>query len=112
MSFFRSSRTPPRLSESGFQPELRVIDYVATRKGDPERGPQVRLSDADARFRMLVDGEVAWVRGERGQQLAQVVVDDSFPQHTCGLRDIPGVLAAESVRVVKPDLDSPKRTTA
>ncbi|MEO8945724.1 MAG: hypothetical protein ABI338_04430 [Gemmatimonadaceae bacterium] len=95
----------------GFQPELRVIEYVATRKHDPERGPQVRLSGADARFRVLTDGELAWVRGERGQQLAEVVIDESFPQHTCGLRDIPGVLAAESVSVTKPDLDSPNRNT-
>ncbi|HEY5086431.1 MAG TPA: hypothetical protein VII66_03645 [Gemmatimonadaceae bacterium] len=109
MKFFGSS---PVLSESTFQPELRVIEYVATRKDDPERGPQVRLSGVDARFRMLVDGELAWVRGARGQQLAEVVIDESFPQHACGLRDIPGVLAAESVRVVKPDLDTSNRTTA
>ena len=102
----------PNPEIKGFQPELRVIDYVATRKDDPERGPQVRLCGLDARFRLLSEGELAWVRGERGQQLAEVVIDDSFPQHTCGLRDIPGVLAAESVLVVKPDLDSPNRTTA
>lgn len=109
MKFFRSS---PRHSDSVFQPELRVVDYVATRKGDTERGPQVRLSGVDARFRLLADGELAWVRGARGQQLAEVVIDDSIPQHACGLRDIPGVLAAESVRVVKPDLDTPNRTNA
>jgi hypothetical protein len=61
---------------------------------------------------MLAEGELAWVRGERGQQLAEVAIDDSFPQHTCGLRDIPGVLAAELVRVVKPDLDTPTTTRA
>ncbi|MEO7103801.1 MAG: hypothetical protein ABI311_10520 [Gemmatimonadaceae bacterium] len=109
MKFFGSSPTP---SDSVFQPELRVIDYIATRKGDTERGPQVRLSAEDARFRLLSDGELAWVRGKRGQQLAEVVVDDSIPQHGCGLRDIPGVLAAEAVLVVKPDLDTPKRTNA
>ena len=102
----------PAVDIKGFQPELRVIDYVATRKDDPERGPQVRLSSVDARFRLLADGELAWVRGTRGQQLAEVVIDDTIPQHTCGLRDIPGVLAAESVRVVKPDLDTPNRTKA
>lgn len=109
MKFFGSSPTP---SDSVFQPELRVIDYIATRKDDTERGPQVRLSSVDARFRLLADGELAWVRGTRGQQLAEVVIDDTIPQHTCGLRDIPGVLAAESVRVVKPDLDTPNRTKA
>lgn len=110
MKFFGS--TPRPVTDSVFQPELRVVDYVATRKGDPERGPQVRLNSADARFRLLGDGELAWVRGERGQRLAEVRIDDAFPEHTCGLRDIPGILAAESVRVVKPDLDTPERTRA
>ena len=106
MKFFGSSPTP---SDSVFQPELRVIHYVATRKDDPERGPQVRLSSADARFRLLANGELAWVRGSRRQQLAEVVVDDTIPEHGCALRDIPGVLPSEAVRVVKPDLDTPKR---
>ncbi len=109
MKFFGSSPTP---SEKGFQPELRVIEYVATRKSDLERGPQVRLSGVDARFRMLADGELAWVRGARGQQLAEVLIDDTLPQHACGLRDIPGILPSEAVRVVKPDLDTPNRTQA
>lgn len=109
MRFFGSS---PTLSDKLFQPELRVIEYVATTKDDPERGPQVRLSGVDARFRMLVDGELAWVRGARGQQLAEVLIDDSFPPYACGLRDVPGVLPSESVRVVKPDLDTPNRTPA
>jgi hypothetical protein len=111
MKFFGSSRNPAA-SDKGFQPELRVIEYVATRKDDTERGPQVRLSGVDARFRVLSDGELAWVRGARGQQLDEVVIDDSFPQHTCGLRDIPGVLPSELVRVVKPDLDTPNNTRA
>jgi anaerobic selenocysteine-containing dehydrogenase len=109
MKFFGKSAP---LSDSVFQPELRVIEYIATRKDEPERGPQVRLSGADARFRLLSDGELAWVRGARGQQLAEVVIDETIPQHACVLRDIPGVLAAESVRVVKPDLDTPNRTNA
>jgi hypothetical protein len=108
MRFFGSSPKPPQ--DNVFQPELRVVDYLATRKDDMERGPQVRLSGVDARFRMLADGELAWVRGERGQQLAEVLIDESFLPHTCGLRDIPGVLPSELVRVVKPDLDTPNKT--
>ncbi|MDQ2891155.1 MAG: hypothetical protein M3R65_11490 [Gemmatimonadota bacterium] len=104
--------TPIPALDSAFQPELRVVDYMATRKDDTARGPQVRLCGLDARFRLLSNGELAWVRGARGQQLAEVLIDEAFPQHTCGLRDIPGVLAAESVRVVKPDLDTPDRTHA
>ena len=107
MKFFGS--TPAPVTDSAFQPELRVIEYVATRKGDPDRGPQVKLCAIDARFRVLSNGELAWVRSARGQQLAEVLIDDAFPQHMCGLRDIPGVLAAEAVRVVKPDLDTPMK---
>jgi hypothetical protein len=109
MKFFGSSPTP---ADSVFQPELRVVEYIATRKDDIDRGPQVRLSGVDARFRMLTDGELAWVRGARGQQLAEVLIDDAYPEHTCGLRDIPGVLPSESVRIVKPDLDTPNRPSA
>jgi hypothetical protein len=104
MKLFRSSALP--LGKT-FQPELRVIEYIATRKGDADRGPQVRMSSVEARFRLLNEGELAWVRGERGQQLASVVIDESIPEHACALRDIPGILAAEAVQVVKPDLDSP-----
>ncbi|MEO7218845.1 MAG: hypothetical protein ABI026_11680 [Gemmatimonadaceae bacterium] len=106
MKFFGKS-SPPSLD--GFQPELRVIEYIATRKDETARGPQVRLSGVAARFRLLSEGELAWVRGARRQQLAEVVIDDTIPQHACILRDVPGVLAAESVTVVKPDLDTPNR---
>ena len=110
MKLFGSRPRP--VFESAFQPELRVVEYVATRKGEAERGPQVRLAAVDARFRVLSEGELAWVRGVRGRYLAEVAIDDRFEQHTCGLRDVPGILAAESVRVVKPDLDTPERTLA
>jgi hypothetical protein len=107
MKFFGKSSP---VSGNVFQPELRVIEYIATRKDETERGPQVRLSGVDARFRLLSEGELAWVRGARGQQLAEVVIDDAIPQHACILRDIPGILVAELVAVVKPDLDTPNRT--
>lgn len=86
--------------------------YVATRMDEPERGPQIRLNPADARVRLLVDGELAWVVGPRGQQLAAVVVDEGVREHECVLRDVPGVTLAEAVRVTKPDLDAPPRTRA
>lgn len=116
MPFFRRSSPPPRLSTDfdGYQPELRVIAHVATRMDEPDRGPQVRMASADARLRMLTAGELAWIRGPRGQQLAEVVVDDEIPEHGCVVRDIPSVSVGDAVRVVKPDLDTPRssRTTA
>lgn len=109
MRFFRASPPPSLIS---FQPELRVIEYIATRRGEPERGPQVRLCSADAKLRLLSDGELAWIQGSRGQQLAEVVIDDDIPGYSCALRDVPGVVLSEQVRVVKPDLDSPRRMHA
>lgn len=110
MRFFGS--TPPSIPQlESFDPEIRVVEYLATRRSDAERGPQVRLCSADARIRMLTEGELAWVRGARGQQLAEVVVDDEIPEWACALRDVPGVVLSELVRVTKPDLDSPRRTT-
>ncbi len=111
MRFFGSSSHPvPGLAS--FQPELRVVEYIATHKGDSDRGPQVRMCTADARLRLLNEGELAWIQGPRGQQLAEVVIDDSISEYTCVLRDLPGVVISEQVRVVKPDLDSSRRTLA
>lgn len=110
MSFFRRppSSPPLPLDFEGYQPALRVIAHVATRKDEPDRGPQVRMSSPDARLRLLTDGELAWVRGPRGQQIAELVVDDEVPEHACVLRDIPSVSVGDTVRVVKPDLDTPR----
>jgi anaerobic selenocysteine-containing dehydrogenase len=110
MPFFRRSSPPPKLSIDfeGYQPELRVIAHVATRMDEPERGPQIRMSSPDARLRMVTDGELAWVRGPRGQSLARVAVDDDVPEHGCVLRDVPSVSVGDAVRVVKPDLDTPR----
>jgi anaerobic selenocysteine-containing dehydrogenase len=76
---------------------------------DSDRGPQVRLSPEEAKARLLVDGELAWVYGPRRQELATVVVDESVKRGDVVLRDIAGVSPSELVRVVKPDLDSHTR---
>ena len=83
--------------------------YIATRKGDAERGPQVRLTTGDARDRLLEEGELAWVYGPRRQELAAVAYDDSIRRGDVVLRDVAGVAISEQVRVVKPDLDSHTR---
>ena len=95
-----------RLGER-FQPQLKVTEYVATHKGDAERGPLVRINGKEARFRLLEDGELVWVAGPRRNELAVLQIDDSVGQGHVALRDVAGVAVSESVTVTKPDLDTP-----
>lgn len=97
------------MTEDARNRPLRVSQFVSTRVSDPERGPQVRMSREDAKARLLVDGELAWVHGPRRQELATVVVDESVKRGDVVLRDIAGASPSEIVRVVKPDLDSHTR---
>ena len=60
-----------------YNPPLQVVGFLGTRRGDPERGPQVRLRGDEAALRMLSEGEMAWVDGPRRQELATVVIDDA-----------------------------------
>ena len=91
-------------------PPLRVIQLVATRSGDPERGPLVRMRKEEADYRLLTDGELVWVYGPRRHELATLQIDDSVPRGEVVLRDIVGASPSEVVRVVKPDTDtSPRR---
>jgi hypothetical protein len=90
-----------------FEPELRVIEYVSTKKGDAERGPMMRMRSSEARIRLLQAGELAWIQGPRRQELAVVVIDESIPAGSIALRDIAGVTVTEKVRVSKPDTDTP-----
>jgi anaerobic selenocysteine-containing dehydrogenase len=88
---------------------LRVASFVGTRVSDTERGPQVRLHPEDARARLLIEGELAWIYGPRRQELATVALDDTLRRGDIGLRDVAGASPSELVRVVKPDLDSHTR---
>ena len=94
---------------SGYSPPLQVMGFIATRSGDAERGPLVRIRPDDAAKRLLADGEVAWVYGPRRQELATVVVDDRVPRGGVIVRDIAGIAPSEIVRVVQVDLDSAGR---
>ena len=94
---------------SGYSPPLQVMGFIATRRGDAERGPLVRMRTDDAAKRLLNDGEVAWVYGPRRQELATVVLDDAVPRGGVIVRDIAGIAPSEIVRVVKVDLDSAGR---
>lgn len=94
---------------SGYSPPLQVMGFVATRAGDPDRGPVVRLRPDDAAKRLLTDGEVAWVYGPRRQELAKVVIDEQVPRGGVIVRDVAGIAPSEIVRIVKVDLDSAGR---
>jgi anaerobic selenocysteine-containing dehydrogenase len=87
---------------------LRVAHFIATRASDEERGPMVVMHPTDARTRLLTDGELAWVYGPRRHELATVRVDDEGELRIGEviLRDIAGASPSETVRVIKPDLDS------
>ena len=95
---------------SDLRPGLMVSKYIATRPGDSDRGPLVRLHSDEARKRLVVDGELVWVYGPRRHELAVLVVDDSVhPGHIIA-RDILGIAPTEIVRVVKHDFDAGRTT--
>jgi anaerobic selenocysteine-containing dehydrogenase len=91
---------------------LRVERLIASQRGDAERGPAVWLNPDDARTRLLVDGELAWVYGPRRHELATVYVDPGQRRGDVTLRDVAGASPSEIVRVIKPDLDRARRGSA
>lgn len=91
---------------------LRVARLVATGARDAERGPMVFMHPDNARERLLIDGELAWVYGPRRHELATVRVDEAVTFGDVVLRDIAGASPSEIVRVIKPDLDSRGRRGA
>lgn len=72
----------------------------------------VVMHPADAKTRLLADGELAWVYGPRRHELALVRIDDSGTVGNVVLRDIAGASPSEMVRVIKPDLDNRGRRPA
>lgn len=87
-----------------------MADFIASRRGDAERGPAVFMNAEEAKWRLLTDGELAWVYGPRRHELATVRVDDRVLAGEVVLRDILGASPSEIVRVMKPDLDSRGRS--
>lgn len=84
---------------------LQVVGYIATRKGEEERGPLVCMRADEAAGRLLNEGELVWVYGPRQQQLATLQIDDALGRGTVVVRDLAGVTITEIVRVLKPDFD-------
>lgn len=89
-----------------YRPALNVIEYISTRRGDPDRGPMIRVRSSEARIRLIEHGELVWVIGPRRQDLAVLFVDDAVSEGSAVIRDIAGVAVSESITVVKPDLDT------
>jgi hypothetical protein len=85
---------------------LRVERLLATRKGDADRGPAVFMNPADARERLLNEGELAWIYGPRRHELATVILNADQKLGDITLRDVLGASPSELVRVIKPDLDN------
>jgi anaerobic selenocysteine-containing dehydrogenase len=94
---------------AGFSPPLRVMNFISTRRGDADRGPEVRMRADEAAIRVLVDGELVRVETPRRQEIATLRVDNDIPRGEVVVRDIAGVSPSEIVRVRKIDLDSPPR---
>lgn len=90
---------------SALNKPLQVVGYIATRKGDPDRGPMVRMRSDEAAERLLNDGELVWVYGPRRQELAPLELDDTLPRGGVVVRDLVGVAVTEIVRVRKPEFD-------
>jgi hypothetical protein len=79
------------------------VRYIGTRRGDAERGPQVRLRAAEAQLRLVEDRELVWVYGPRRHELAEVVYDEDVPKGGIIVRDLGGVTVSEIVRLVRTD---------
>jgi len=102
-----SARNPGGFS--GFSPPLLVIGFIATRKGDPERGPLIRLRPDDAAIRLISDGELVRIVSDRRQELAECAIDESLPRGGVVLRDVVGASISEVIRVIKLDTDTGTR---
>lgn len=95
---------------SGFSPPLQVVGYIATSRGDADRGPLIRMRPDDALIRLLTDGELVRVLGPRRSEFAPLVLDETLPRGGVVVRDLSGIAVTDIVRVVKADFDSPRPT--
>jgi hypothetical protein len=88
-----------------YNPPLQVVGFTATKKGDSDRGPEIRLNAYEAHVRMLHESEMVWVYGPRRHDLAVVRIDESVPRGGLIARDIAGLAASEVVTLVRVHTD-------
>ncbi|MGV3708455.1 MAG: hypothetical protein ACO1Q7_06410 [Gemmatimonas sp.] len=101
--------SPIKREFSGFAKPMQVVGFIATRKGDAERGPVVRMRAEDAIVRLLTPGELVRVISERRSELAELQIDESVSKGGVVLRDVAGATVTEIVRVVRLDLEGPRQ---
>jgi hypothetical protein len=94
-------------TRNAFSPPLQVMGFLATRRGDPDRGPEVRMNAHEAALRLLIEGELVYVYGPRRHELAVLRVDPTLPRGGVVVRDVAGVAPSEIVRVRRVDDDRP-----
>lgn len=90
-----------------YNPPLQVLEFIATRNVDAERGPLVKLCSFDATLRMVSEGELVWVYGPKRHDLAPVTIDETVPKGGLVVRDISGIVLTDIVRLVKTSTDRP-----
>ena len=95
--------------DDGYTPPLQVAGFIATRRGDADRGPVILMNADEARLRLMHHGELVWVYGPRRHELVELRIDDDLARGEVVLRDVAGASPTEVVRVVKADTDTPRR---
>lgn len=86
-----------------YNPPLHVVQFIGSRRGDAERGPEVRLQQSEADLRSLSDGDLVWLYGPRRHDLVSVRVDEAVPRGGVIVRDVAGVAVTEFVRLLRVD---------
>lgn len=86
---------------SGFAPPVQVVGFLATRKGDAERGPMVRMRSDDALVRLVTAGDLVRVVSARRSELAVLELDDTLPKGGVVLRDVAGAAVSEVIRILR-----------
>ncbi|NCW45334.1 MAG: hypothetical protein EBV77_07635 [Gemmatimonadaceae bacterium] len=94
---------------SGFAPPVQVVGFIATRKGDPDRGPMVRMRPDDALVRLVTAGDLVRVVSSRRSELAVLELDDTLPKGGVVLRDVLGAAISEVIRILRVDQPSRNR---
>ncbi len=94
---------------SGFAPPVQVVGFIATRKGDPDRGPMVRMRPDDALVRLVTAGDLVRVVSARRSELAVLELDEALPKGGVVLRDVAGAAVSEVIRILRVDQPSRNR---